>query len=92
MAQALGKYDKNCTYLGSLGSALIKSVVHIYCFLIVLSVQETRGRIFSRVWPFYEQAVSDLDKYMHRSLWVSVAHSSFIEGSLTTKNTASGQA
>jgi hypothetical protein len=49
MAQALGKYDKNCTYLGSLGSALIKTVVPIYCFLIVLSVQETRGHIFSRV-------------------------------------------
>jgi hypothetical protein len=27
---------------------------------------------------------------MHRSLWVKVAHSLFIEGSLTTKNTVSG--
>jgi hypothetical protein len=26
---------------------------------------------------------------MHRSLWVKVAHSSFIEGSYKTKNTAS---
>ncbi len=33
--------------------------------------------------------VSDLDRYMHRSLWVYVAHSSFIEGSHITKNTAS---
>jgi hypothetical protein len=49
MVQALGKYDKNCTYLGSLGNALIKTVVPIYCFLIVLSVQETRGCIFSHV-------------------------------------------
>ncbi len=29
-----------------------------------------RGRIFSHVWPFYEQAVSNLDRPMHRSLWV----------------------
>jgi len=45
----------------------------------------TRGRILSRVRPFYERAVSDLDRSMHRSLWVYVAHSSFIEGSHTTK-------
>jgi hypothetical protein len=32
--------------------------------------------------------VSDLDRSMHMSLWVWVAHSSFIEGSHTTKNTA----
>ncbi len=39
--------------------------------------------------PFYKQAVSDLDPYrsMHRA--VLVAHSSFIEGSHMTKNTAS---
>jgi hypothetical protein len=30
----------------------------------------SRGHIFSRVGSFYEQAVSDLDKSMHRSLWV----------------------
>jgi hypothetical protein len=28
------------------------------------------GRIFSRVRPFYEWAVSNLDRSMHRSLWV----------------------
>jgi len=28
-----------------------------------------RGRIFSRVRPFYEQAMCDLDRSMHRSLW-----------------------
>ena len=28
-----------------------------------------RGCIFSRVRPFYERAVSDLDRSMHRSLW-----------------------
>jgi hypothetical protein len=33
--------------------------------------------------------VSDLDRFMNISLWVQVAHSSFIEGSHTTKNTAS---
>ncbi len=49
-----------------------------------------RGHIFSCVRPFYERSVSDLDRSMHRSLWVYVAHSSFIEGSHMTKNTASG--
>ncbi len=33
--------------------------------------------------------MSDLDRSMHISLWVQVAHSSFIEGSHMTKNTAS---
>ncbi len=51
---------------------------------------KTRGRIFSHVQPFYERAVSDRDRSMHRALWVLVAHSSFIEGSHMTKNTASG--
>jgi hypothetical protein len=49
-----------------------------------------RGCIFSCVQPFYGRVVSNLDRSVHRSLWVLVAHSSFIEGSLTTKNTASG--
>ncbi len=26
----------------------------------------SRGCIFSRVWPFYKQAVSELDRFMHR--------------------------
>ncbi len=60
--------------------------VSICCF-ISISLLDTWGRIFSCVWPFYVWAVSDLG--MHRSLWVLVAHSSFIEGSHTTKNTAS---
>ncbi len=33
--------------------------------------------------------LNDLDRSMHRSLWVWVAHNSFIEGSLMTKNAAS---
>jgi hypothetical protein len=33
--------------------------------------------------------VSDLDRPMRISLWAMIAHSSFIEGSHTTKNTAS---
>ncbi len=49
----------------------------------------TLGQIFSRVHPFFERAVSDLDRSMHRSLWDWVAQSSFIEGSHMTKNTAS---
>ncbi len=34
------------------------------------SVLLTRGRVFSCVQPFYERAVSDLDKSVHRSLRV----------------------
>ncbi len=49
----------------------------------------SRGRIFSRVRPFYEWAVRDLDRPMHRSLWVYVTHSLLIEGSHTTNNTTS---
>ncbi len=41
--------------------------------------------IFSRVRPINEQAVSNLDTSMHRSPWVQVTHSSFIERSHTTK-------
>ncbi len=33
--------------------------------------------------------MSDLDRSMHRTLWVLVAHSLFIEGLHMTKNTAS---
>ncbi len=33
--------------------------------------------------------MSDLNRSMHRSIWVEVAHSSFMEGSRMTKNTAS---
>ncbi len=45
--------------------------------------------IFSRVRPFYERAVSNLDplRYMHGPVYV--AHTSFIGGSHTTKNKAS---
>jgi hypothetical protein len=42
------------------------------------------------VQPFYERAVSNLDRSMPISLWVQVTHSSFIERSYMTKNTASG--
>ncbi len=63
------------------------------CTILVLchfiNLQWNRGCIFSRVRPSYEQAVSDLDRPMHILLWVQVAHSSFIEGSHMTKNTAS---
>ncbi len=39
-------------------------------FICFVNIRGFRGRIFSRVWPFYEQAVSDLDRSMDRSLWV----------------------
>jgi hypothetical protein len=58
-------------------------------FLLKILCNDYRSCIFHREWPFYERAVSDLERYMHRSLWVKVAQSSFIEGSHTTKNTAS---
>ncbi len=53
-------------------------IVQVLCFtpswlflscLHILSRTHSRGRIFSRVRPFYERAVSDLDRSMHRSLW-----------------------
>ncbi len=56
----------------------------------LFNINRTRGSIFSCVWPFYEWAVSNLDRSMHTSLWVLVAHSSFIEVFHMTKNTASG--
>ncbi len=53
------------------------------------SISGSWGRIFSCVQTPYERAVSELDRSIHTSLWASVAHNSFIEGSHTNKNTAS---
>ena len=55
-----------------------------------LYLERTWSQIFSHVRPFHEQAVSNLDRFMHRSLWAKVAHSSFTEGLHTTKKTAFG--
>jgi len=41
------------------------------------------------VRPLYERGVCDLDRSMHKSQWVYVAHSLFKEVSHMTKNTAS---
>jgi hypothetical protein len=41
------------------------------------------------VRPFYERAMSDLNRSIHRSFGVQAANSSFIEGSHMTKNMAS---
>jgi hypothetical protein len=71
---------KKCHQRIQLGTTKVYSL----CFSMI------RGRIFSHVQPFYERAVSYQDRSMHRSLWVLVAHSSFIEGSDMTKHTASG--
>jgi hypothetical protein len=46
----------------------------------VLNVTKTWGHSFSRVPPFHEWAVSDLERSMNRSLWVYVTHSSFMRG------------
>jgi hypothetical protein len=51
----------------------------------ILRQESTRGRIFSCVRPFNERAENDLGRSMHRSLWILVAHNSFIEGSHMTK-------
>jgi hypothetical protein len=56
----------------------------------IKSVLMYRGRIFSRVRPFYERVVSELDRSMHRYLRALVARSSLIEGLHMTKNMASG--
>ncbi len=39
-----------------------------YQHLLLLS--DIKGCIFSRVRPFNEQVISNLDRSMHRSLWV----------------------
>ncbi len=62
------------------------TVLNLPLQLVIPALSFVAPSIFSHVWPFYEQAVSDLDRSMHRS---QVAHSSFIEGSHTTKNSAS---
>ncbi len=66
-------------------AAELELLLHKLSMLMV-----TWGCIFSHVRPFYERALSNLDRSMHRSLRVLVVHSSFIEWSHTTKNTASG--
>ncbi len=70
-------------------SFAINSQCHKTFFSNHCSRKIRRGYIFSCVRPLYEQAVSDKDRSMHRSLWAQVAHSLFIEGSHVTKNTAS---
>ncbi len=48
---------------------------HIRTSLMIRHHYRIKCRIFSRVRPFYEQAVSDLDRSMHRSLWSLKAYS-----------------
>ncbi len=57
----------------------LKTEQHFNNFGYRLYYRISWGRIFSCVRPFYERAVSDLDRSTNRSLWVQVAHSSFIE-------------
>jgi hypothetical protein len=75
------------TLPGESSKSNLSPVIGATTLVIITSV--TRGRDFSHVRPFYEQAVSNLDRSMHKSLWVLDAHSSFIEGSHMTKNMAS---
>ncbi len=54
-------------------SQLCQRVIHNgKHFISLFSETENaaRGRIFSHVRPFYERAVSHLDRSMNRSLWV----------------------
>ncbi len=57
--------------LRSLSSAWRKSFIGQWLkhFQRIYFCNETRGRIFSCVRPFYERTVSDQDSSMHRSLW-----------------------
>jgi hypothetical protein len=75
--------------MGLIPPPYMKCLCFGYYHLVVISDYNYWGCIFSHVWPFYEQAVSDLDpkRSMNRPVWVT--HRSFIEGSHTTKNTAS---
>ncbi len=55
----------------------------------------TSGRASKAVFlvvrdPSLNEFLRDLDRYMHITLWVQVAHRFFIEGFHMTKNTASG--
>jgi hypothetical protein len=59
-------------------------------FLVVSSLDLSRGHIFSPLQSFYEWAVSNLDSQRSMHKPVLVAHSSFIEWSHMTKNTALG--
>ncbi len=61
-----------------------------HCSITKVVTKNIRGRIFSCVRPFYEWALSNLDRSMHTSLLVWVAHILFIEGSHMNKNTTSG--
>ncbi len=54
-----------------LGIFLLNMYVGVYLVIYDPSMNElwvTRGRIFSCVWPSYEWAVSDLDRFMKISL------------------------
>ncbi len=54
-----------------------------------LANSQLTGLIFSHVRPFYERAVSNIDPKRSMYRPVQVAHSLFVEGSHTTKNTGS---
>jgi hypothetical protein len=47
-----------------------KNIGEIQLPVIPLVFLSSGGHIFSHVRPFYERAVSDLDRPIHRSLWV----------------------
>jgi hypothetical protein len=42
----------------------------VFCKHVLPPDVLTRGRIFTCVRPFYERAETDLNRFMHRSLWV----------------------
>ena len=57
---------------------LVKTILGNFWSNLSPKVKISRGCIFSRVQPFYERAVSDLDRSMHRSRSMSrllTAHS-----------------
>jgi hypothetical protein len=66
----LGKREIELATAVQRGGNCFNAVLNMPLALFFLSGSATRGRIFSCVRPFYELAASDLDRSMHRSLWV----------------------
>ncbi len=60
-------YDNVQLSYDDFNTFLVQATWQLY---LLWHVYGSRCCIFSCVWPFYERAVSNLDRSMHRSLWV----------------------
>ncbi len=61
------KYFKKVQRIDKRSAKWIQKVKKNFFWLLILAAL---GHILSCVRPFYERAVSDLERSMHRSLWV----------------------